>query len=207
MFSIRFRIHASYGLILRALLSLALLPVILLTTLTVNRTQAIAPDSPSAPSAISGVRQYYLSRTLAQANEARSACADGYHFASIWEIADPSALKYNTNLGSSGPDSGSGPPTAISFMGTPLTIRGWVRTGFSYSVSDTPGQANCGNWVSNYGFYWGTVANLPSIWTGGLQDIGVWNVGVSTCDTNLRVWCVQDDSVWRVFLPLTLRNV
>jgi hypothetical protein len=191
----------------RVLFALALLPIILLTTLTVNRTRAIVPGSPSAPSVASGVRQYYLSRTLAQANEARSVCADGYHFASIWEIADPSTLEYNTSLGLSSPDSGSGPPTAISFMGSPLTARGWVRTGFSYSVSDLPGQANCGNWVSNYGFYWGTVANLPSKWTSGGQDIGVWNVDVNTCDTALWVWCVQDDSVWRVFLSLALRNV
>ena len=207
MFRIRFRIHSSYGTIFRALLVLALLPVILLTALTVNRARAIALDSPSAPGTISGVRQYYLSRTSVQTNEARSACADGYHLASIWELADPSALKYDTSLGLSGQDSGSGPPTAISFMGNPLTARGWVRTGFSYSVSDTPGQANCGNWASNNGFYWGTVANLPSNWTGGGQDIGVWNVGVSTCDTNLRVWCVQDDSVWRAFLPLALRSI
>ncbi len=29
-------------------------------------------------------------------------------------------------------DSEDGPPTAISFMGSPFTTRGWVRTGFSY---------------------------------------------------------------------------
>ncbi|MCP4539899.1 MAG: hypothetical protein GY832_22395, partial [Chloroflexi bacterium] len=76
----------------------------------------------------------------------------------------------------------------------------------SYSISAIPGQANCGIWLSNNGFYWGTTANLPSNWTGGQQDIGVWDVGVSTCDTSLWVWCVQDDSIWRLFLPLTLRN-
>jgi hypothetical protein len=207
MFRIRFRIHYSYETIFRALFAPALLLVILPTTLTVNRARAIASVFPSAPDAVSGVRQYYLSRTLAQANEARFVCAEGYHFASIWEIADPSTLKYNTSLGVSSPDSGDGPPTAISFMGNPLTTRGWVRTGFSYSVSGSPGQANCANWVSNYSFHWGTTANLPSNWTGGGQDIGAWNVGVSTCETNLWVWCVQDNNVWHVFLPLTLRNV
>jgi hypothetical protein len=207
MFRIQFRIRSSYGVLLRTLSVLTLLPVTLLVAPTMNRAQAIPPDSPSAPTAISGVRQYYLSPVLAPANAARSACTDGYHFASIWEIADPSALKYNPSLGISSPDSGNGPPTAISFMGNPLVVRGWVRTGFSYSVLDSPGQANCANWVSDYGFYWGTTANLPSTWTSDQQDIGVWSVGVSTCDTSLRVWCVQDDSVWRVFLPLTLRNI
>jgi hypothetical protein len=207
MLRVQFRVHYHRRVTLRALLTLGLLSVVLLVTLTVNRARAIASDAPSSPDATSGVRQYYLTRLLVQVYEAPSACADGYHFASIWEIADPSALKYNTSLGLFGPDSGGGPPTTISFMGSPFTARGWVRTGFSYSVSDIPGQANCGNWVSNYSFYWGTTANLPSNWTGGGQDIGVWNVGVSTCDTNLWVWCVQDDSVWRVFLPLVLRNV
>jgi len=205
MFSIRFRIHARYS-VIQVFLALALLLLMLLTALAANRARAIAPAFPSAPSATPGVRQYYLSRTLAQANEACSACASGYHLASVWEIADPSALKYDTSRGLSGPDSGGGPPTAISFMGNPLTARGWVRTGFSYSVSEPPGQANCGNWLSNNGFYWGTTTNLPSNWTGGRQDIGVWDVGVSTCDTSLWVWCVQDDSIWRLFLPLTLRN-
>jgi hypothetical protein len=70
---------------------------------------------------------------------------------------------------------------------------------------DTAGQANCISWQSDYEFYWGTVANLPSNWTGGEQDIGVWNAEVRTCDTFVRVWCVQDDSVWRVYLPVILR--
>lgn len=206
MLRVQFRIRYHRRATLRGLLALGLLPVVLLVTLTVNSARATAPDSPSTPSATFGVRQYYLTRLLVQAHEAPSACADGYHFASIWEIADPSTLKYNSSLGLFGPDSGGGPPTAISFIGIPLTTQGWVRTGFAFSTSSIIGQANCGNWLSNNSFYWGTAANLPSNWTGGEQDIGVWNVGARTCDTNLWVWCVQDDSVWRVFLPLVLRN-
>ncbi|MCP4539695.1 MAG: hypothetical protein GY832_21365, partial [Chloroflexi bacterium] len=85
MFSIRFRIHVCYRVIL-FFFALALLPLMLLTALAANRARAIAPAFPSAPSAPPGVRQYYLSSTLAKANEARSACASGYHFASVWEI-------------------------------------------------------------------------------------------------------------------------
>jgi hypothetical protein len=206
MLRVQFRVHYHRRVTLRALLTLGLLSVVLLVTLTVNGARAIAPDAPSSPNATSGARQYYLTRLLVQAHEAPLACANGYHFASIWEIADSSALKYNTGLGLFGPDSGGGPPTAISFMGSPFTAQGWVRTGFAFSTSSIPGQANCGNWLINDSFYWGTVANLPSNWTGSEQDIGVWNVGVKTCDTNLWVWCVQDDSVWRVFLPLVLRS-
>jgi hypothetical protein len=187
------------------LLILVLLPVIALGTIVVYRARAIAPDFQLAPSATLGVRQFYLSRSYVQANEAPSACADGYHFASIWEIADPSSLKYNTSLGLTGPDSGSGPPTAINLRGSPFPTQGWVRTGYSYSILSTPGRGNCATWLSNDGFEWGTVANLPTDWTGGDQDIGVWNVEVRTCDEYRWVWCVRDDSVLRVFLPVVIK--
>jgi hypothetical protein len=173
--------------------------------LTLSRASASASDLQSLSGAALGVRQFYLSKLYFQANEATSACAEGYHFASIWEIADPSGLKYNTSLGLTSPDSGSGPPTAISVLGVPVPSRGWVRTGYSYSTQDIPGQGNCGTWLSKDGFDWGTVANLPTDWTSGEQDIGVWNAEVRTCDTLIRVWCVQDDSVLRVFLPVVLK--
>jgi hypothetical protein len=190
----------------QALLAVAVLSVIAFTARTVRRAQAVALESPSTLNSISGVRQYYLSSALAQASDAPSVCADGYHFASIWEIADPSALRYDTSLGLSGPDSGDGPPTATSFLNATLTARGWVRTGYSYSVTDSSGQANCANWLSNYGLYWGSVANLSSDWTGGGQGFSFWDVGVSTCSTYQRVWCVQDDSVLRTYLPLVLMD-
>jgi hypothetical protein len=82
---------------------------------------------------------------------------------------------------------------------------GWIRTGYGVSVSGTPGQGNCISWQSDQDSYWGTVANLPSNWTGGEQDIGVWNTEVKTCDTSVRVWCVQDDSVWRMYSPVIFR--
>jgi hypothetical protein len=87
-----------------------------------------------------------------------------------------------------------------------LPVHGWVRTGYDPWQTAIVGQANCNVWNTNSGTYWGTVANLPSNWTGGEQDVGVWNTEVRTCDSYNWVWCVQDDSVLRVFLPLVLRN-
>jgi len=206
MIRVRFRIHQHRQLTLRDVLVLMLLPVVLLTALTLGRARASAPGSPSSASATLGVRQFYLTKSTFQAGEARTVCTNGYHFASIWEIADPSALKYNTDLGRTGPDSGGGPPTQIWLFGTSTTARGWVRTGYSTWSSDTVGQANCSAWGTSDGLAWGTAANLPSNWTGGEQDIGVWNTEVRTCNTSLRVWCVQDDSAWRVFLPLVIKG-
>ena len=206
MIGIRLRVHCHCRATLRALLSVALLSVMLLSALTLNHAQAAVPGSPAALDAASGVRQYYLSRSYVPANEALSACAEGYHFASIWEIADPSALEYNTTLGLPSPDSGQGPPAAISLFGSPFVIHGWIRTGYASSTSGVAGWGNCGEWSSDDSSDWGTVVNLPSNWTGGEQDVGVWNTEVRACDAYNCVWCVQDDSVSRVFLPLVLRN-
>jgi hypothetical protein len=204
MFRIRLRIRFPYWVTSRVVLASVLLPAIFLAALTVNRVRATATDPADASATTLGVRQFYLSKSVVTAAGARSACAEGYHFASIWEIADPSALKYNTSLGQTGTDSGAGPPT-MTGVRDPITARGWVRTGFSYSTTGIPGQANCGTWLISDGMYWGTTANLPSDWTGGEQDIGVWNVDVQTCNESRRVWCVQDDSMMRVYLPIIIQ--
>lgn len=92
----------------------------------------------------------------------------------------------------------------LNIIGT-WDVVGWVRTGYVAYASDPVGKANCMAWTSDYSLYWRTVAGLPHNWTGGVQDVGVWDVGVRTCNSSQWVWCVQDDeasSDWRVFLPL-----
>lgn len=62
-------------------------------------------------------------------------CADGFHFASMWEIVDVSNLKWDVTRGSFTGDSGEGP------------IVGWwgcVWTGGGPDTSDTIGSTNCG---------------------------------------------------------------
>jgi hypothetical protein len=184
----------------RGALVLVLLAVGLLTTLTL--AFAIVPSSPSSPGTTSGLRQFYLSKTYVSGSGAITACAEGYHFASIWEIAGLSNLKYNIDLGRVSSDSGQGPPTAVMFLGNPIPARGWVRTGYSSSATSPFGQANCSVWSSNSGFQAGTVASLPSDWTGGGQDIGVWETETRSCNMLTGVWCIQDDVSWYVYLPV-----
>jgi hypothetical protein len=205
MIKVEFKTNPHRRSMRRSVLVWLLLQVVLLAALITNPARATAPGAPSSASATLGVRQFYLTTSLFQASDAPSACTTGYHFASIWEIADPSSLEYNTALGQSSPDSGTGPPTA--FGRTIITpARGWVRTGYDDSIVGTPGQGNCDAWSSNSNTSWGSVANLPSDWTGGAQDVGVWDTTVWLCSTEHRVWCVQDDSVLRVFLSLILKN-
>ena len=101
--------------------------------------------------------------------------------ASLWEIADPTNLRYNTSLGQAVADSGQGPPSSME---------GWVRTGYQSDNSSTPGRGNCTVWAGPGG--WGTVVNLLDYWTSGGQDMGVWNAGTAGCVLTRAVWCVED---------------
>jgi hypothetical protein len=127
------------------------------------------------------MRQFYLSEYASDGDATLAVCAAGYHMASLWEIADPTNLKYNISLGRGSADSGQGPPSDWV---------GWVRTGFSSNSSTTPGQANCTVWSGLSGS--GTVVNLHDYWTNGGQDIGVWNAGPAGCGLFRSVWCVED---------------
>jgi hypothetical protein len=179
-------INLTQGLV--GLLALALLLAALLGYLAWGQDEVAASGSPAPLASSAGMRQYYLTTSTHAGNEAAGSdgngagvCADGYHFASFWEILDPASLKYNTSLGCFREDSGQGPPSDRS---------GWVRTGYSNSFS-VWGRANCRVWASDDDGDSGTLVYLPSTWTTG-QHIHVWNVGMGDCDDSYRVWCVED---------------
>jgi hypothetical protein len=180
-------INLNRGLV--ALLVLALLMAAFLGYLAWGQREAAA-SGPQAPlAASSGMRQYYLTTTSYNGADAdgtdgngAGVCAEGYHFASLWEILDPSNLKYNTDLGYTWEDSGQGPPTSTL---------GWVRTGYGSSTSSTAGQGNCNAWTSSESSHYGTRAFLPPSWT-AVQDIHVWTVWTFGCDFGFQVWCVED---------------
>jgi len=153
----------------------------------------VAASASQAPLASStGMRQYYLTKNTCEGSEpdgtdgnGAGVCADGYHFASMWEILDPSNLKYNTNLGYTTDDSGQGPPS---------NIVGWVRTGNVSSAADTVGTGNCDNWNSDdYLGHQGPQAKFDSNWDTAGNFPG-WIIGhnISGCGNLARVWCVED---------------
>lgn len=78
-----------------------------------------------APPSRSGPRKFYLTQDGFAGDQALSACAEGYHMASLWEIFNTSDLRYDTTLGFTQEDSGSAPPS---------NRNGWVRMGSSSSV-------------------------------------------------------------------------
>lgn len=139
------------------------------------------------PCAPPRMRRFYLSLSdQLTGGEPRDAgsCAEGFHMASLWEIYDVSGLRYDDTRGYNFPNSDGGPPA-----GEP----GWIRTGWVPSSIATPGEANCIGWGTGFGSS-GTTVALGTDWDASGPDpkLGVWRVGVASCDAPQRVWCVED---------------
>jgi hypothetical protein len=160
---------------------------VLLTYMTSSGKRAAASGTEPAMVQVTGMRQYYLTELEYKGDEALTACEAGYHMASLWEIADPSNLKYNSVLGFTREDSGHGPPYKA----------GWVRTGYTSYGGNTAGQGNCQAWSSHESSDDGTRAFLPSSWTAGDQDMGVWAVSAIGCSSSASVWCIEDEGTYR----------
>ncbi len=156
---------------------------VLLTYLVLAGESASASEMEAAQAASTDTRQFYLSLATVDGAGAPTACAAGYHMASLWEIADPSNLVYNTALGRIKPDSGQGPPTAQP---------GWVRTGNDSHGALPSGNANCNAWTSNLTGLKGSAVHLPLDWTAGAEAMGVWVATTEDCSYGDPVWCIED---------------
>jgi hypothetical protein len=147
--------------------------------------QAIQSQLSALQAQVKGPRKFYLTKTGHNGAEALSACAVGYHMASLWEVFDTSNLRYDTELGSTDGDSGFGPPNDL----------GWIRTVEGANSSDIPGSANCNAWTSADPSANGTIVRLQSVWSSAAPSLSVspWVSSSNTCLASAtRVWCVQD---------------
>ena len=148
------------------------------------QSQLSALQAQLASLANKGPRKFYLTKTdMHNGAQALSACAEGYHMASLWEIHDPSNLQYDTELGFTLDDSGFGPPADL----------GWIRTGVTANGNSTPGLGNCRAWTSaNPGDY-GSTVRLYSTWAAtSVTVVSPWVAEVRPCDQEAFGWCVQD---------------
>ncbi|MCZ7667155.1 MAG: hypothetical protein M5U34_08015 [Chloroflexi bacterium] len=120
-----------------------------------NRVKANTDEVTFIPSGDG--RHFYLTNTTHFPDEALTACASGYHMASLWEILDVSNLSYDYDHPNAHTkdDSGFGPPSYWN---------GWVRTGWSSSTSTTTGTGNCQNWSSRSGSDSGVSVRLSRLW-------------------------------------------
>jgi hypothetical protein len=128
-------------------------------------------------------RGFYLTTTVVAGNAAITACAAGYHMASMWEIFNVGTLEYNRTVGYTATDSGSGPPASIA---------GWIRTGVPSFTNAVPGNANCSSWTSNNPAHNGTRINLQPQWAVASEFTSPWDSTIQACGTTSRVWCVED---------------
>jgi len=176
-------LHLTRGTV--TLLIVSLLTVCFIAYLGWGQRGTAAADGVQAapPLASTDMRQYYLTRDTYDGRDVLKACDGGYHMASMFEILDPSNLKYDTDRGYTQEDSGHGPAVDPS---------GWIRTGGSSVSSSSPGYASCYAWTSDDGGDRGTVAWLGGTWTGDPRGLHVWQAGVAPCNMGRRVWCVED---------------
>jgi hypothetical protein len=153
---------------------------------------AVLGGSPSAGNACEdetctrrGERRFYVTTASYNGAEADNTanCATGFHFASFFEIHDPTTLRYDTARGVTKADSGQGPPTLSG---------GWIRTGYVSATAGGNGQANCSTWTSSALLEGGTVVGLSTNWSGSAEQGSPWNAFSYGCNTRLPVWCVED---------------
>lgn len=133
-------------------------------------------------------RVFYLTTTVYNGSEARTACDDGFHLASLWEVHDVSGLRYDTSRGATKADSGLGPPNDGGLQS--FNPGGWIRTGALSISTGTPGSINCSAYSSASGY--GTAAYLADDWTLAGKAASPWNARDEACSVALPVWCIQN---------------
>jgi hypothetical protein len=132
-------------------------------------------------------RSYYLTKSMHLATAAPTACAPGFHFASLWEIHDPSHLSYDATRGYVSNIQGSGPPAGQSHT----AAHGWIRTGAPYATS-AAGELTCMFFGSSSAGELGTVVALSATWTAASSTVSPWVASLVRCDFTRSVWCVED---------------
>jgi hypothetical protein len=129
-------------------------------------------------------RKFYLTQNKVLGDKPLTACAAGYHMASIWEIRTPGILMYDNTLGQTDADSGSGPPIPSPF--------GWIRTGGSAGNDTTPGSgSNCNLWSTTTGA--GTSAYIhPRFFDNAQPTASPWVIASRFCRQPAQVWCISN---------------
>ncbi len=152
-----------------------------------NNPEAQGADSQGGPWVAaqgSGPRHVYVTITGHVGDEVLTACAAGYHTASIWELLDISNLVYDYDhpAAKTRADSGFGPPS---------NWNGWVRTGYDSSDSAVTGTGNCHNWTSGSPTDNGVMVRLTHTWATPTEFPG-WDATSIPCSQTTTVWCVRN---------------
>lgn len=138
-----------------------------------------------AAASLGRARRYYQTSATFAGNQALTACAAGYHMATLAEIFHTASLEYAASVPGAvqGADSGLGPPYSIT---------GWIRTGVGSGNNNQVGAGNCSAWTSNSNAHYGTTVGLNPDWLSAVTNISPWAGVTFTCNSTRRVWCVED---------------
>ncbi|MBV8202452.1 MAG: hypothetical protein JOZ15_17680 [Acidobacteria bacterium] len=114
-----------------------------------------------------------------------TACAQGFHFASIDEIFNPTQLAYDSSqaFAYTAADMGAGAPHGYL---------AWVRTGNGSSTLSVAGEGNCSVWASGSGADSGTVVALKEDWAQPPQALTPYVAQTTACNVTQGTWCVED---------------
>jgi hypothetical protein len=140
------------------------------------------------PRVASAQKLYYVTKNTYPANKALSACAPGFHMASIAELANPSALHYYYNYSQAyimSAGQGQGPPTGRD---------GWIYSSQYVPHSGHPFQ-DCREWTSNSSNDSGNYAWFNVMYPYATMPEAVMLLLQTTtapCDNIIPVWCVQN---------------
>jgi hypothetical protein len=195
---IRIRFRFAYDRRVLVLLFSLLFSLLLVGSVGASEVPLLVQKEPTAVLAAGGGRHFYLTDADFATVDSLTACASGYHMASLWEILDVSNLVYDHDHPDAHvkDDSGQGPP---SFW------YGRVRTGQDASSSATAGSGNCNNWTSTSSADTGVFVRLSREWETAPGDIGPWDATSFACHVVGPVWCVGEFG-GAIYLPLIMKN-
>ena len=150
-------------------------------------------------------RWAYITQTTFSGAEAGgpSPCEDGYHFASLYEMLDPSSFTYDPYYG------GAEAYRDQDINQPPTNSWAWIRTGFPWSSGPSSsgsigdaGLRNCDGYTLAGFDDWGTIVALNPCWEEDADcSMGTfwgnavapwWLTDVSRCSSEYPIWCIEE---------------
>ncbi len=140
-------------------------------------------------------RKYYLTSSVHDGAQARTACAPGFAMAGLFEFITLSGLEYLHDIRRAfyTSDQGTGPPTGVA---------GWVRTGWVEEKEGTEGHRgpkasfpDCNQWTAGSSGLYGLMIKFDDVWGNPWRDeftVAPWvTESIGECNAQYPVWCVE----------------
>ncbi len=124
-------------------------------------------------------KMYYLTKDFYRPDQVANACGAGYSFAAVGELVNYYDMEYDIDMGMTMIDMGGGPP---------MEAGGWARSGAGTHVGRNcpSGPFDTSPWTGNRSDYSGRVASIS--FDGNIA------IGIQSCSTEQRVWCITGSS-------------